>query len=176
MPALNDLLAPFGIAFGDAILEGQVPLEPDKPYYASGANIVRFPAGGHLHGWQLADKATEGDFSKNMYHSDVGAYAVPVLVVVLLQPGLWALLWSLHRNMLQSRLRLDKLCHSAHCLEKELNNGKLNGDCRRCEPVCGQPGRSRSHACSPGSCHSSGQSQPGDLLVQPSVCWHLDNY
>lgn len=60
MPALNDLLAPFGIAFGDAILEGQVPLDPDKPYYASGANIVRFPAGGHLHGWQLADKATEG--------------------------------------------------------------------------------------------------------------------
>ncbi|KAL0019909.1 hypothetical protein WJX77_006101 [Trebouxia sp. C0004] len=60
VPALNDLLSPFGIAFGDAILEGQVPLEPDKPYYASGANIVRFPAGGHLHGWQLADKATEG--------------------------------------------------------------------------------------------------------------------
>ena len=60
VPALNDLLAPFGIAFGDAILEGQVPLDPDKPYYASGANIVRFPAGGHLHGWQLADKATEG--------------------------------------------------------------------------------------------------------------------
>ena len=60
VPALNELLAPFGIAFGDAILEGQVPLEPDKPYYASGANIVRFPAGGHLHGWQLADKATEG--------------------------------------------------------------------------------------------------------------------
>ena len=60
MPALNDLLASFGIAFGDAILEGQVPLEPDKPYYASGANIVRFPAGGHLHGWQLADKAAEG--------------------------------------------------------------------------------------------------------------------
>ena len=60
VPALNELLTPFGIAFGDAILEGQVPLEPDKPYYASGANIVRFPAGGHLHGWQLADKATEG--------------------------------------------------------------------------------------------------------------------
>ena len=38
-----------------------MPLDPDKPYYASGANIVRFPAGGHLHGWQLADKATEGN-------------------------------------------------------------------------------------------------------------------
>ena len=60
IPALNELLASFGIAFGDAILEGQVPLDPDKPYYASGANIVRFPAGGHLHSWQLADKATEG--------------------------------------------------------------------------------------------------------------------
>ncbi|KAL3144492.1 hypothetical protein ABBQ32_004231 [Trebouxia sp. C0010 RCD-2024] len=60
IPALNELLAPLGIAFGDAILEGQVPLDPDKPYYASGANIVRFPAGGHLHSWQLADKATEG--------------------------------------------------------------------------------------------------------------------
>lgn len=60
VPALNELLAPFGIAFGDAILEGQVPLDPDKPYYASGANIVRFPAGGHLHTCQLADKATEG--------------------------------------------------------------------------------------------------------------------
>lgn len=60
VPAVNELLSPFGIAFGDAILEGQVPLDPDKPYYASGANIVRFPAGGHLHSWQLADKATEG--------------------------------------------------------------------------------------------------------------------
>ena len=60
MPALNDLLAPYSIAFGDAILEGQVQFEPDKPYYASGANIVRFPAEGHLHSWALADKATEG--------------------------------------------------------------------------------------------------------------------
>lgn len=81
MPALNDLLAPFGIAFGDAILEGQVPLEPDKPYYASGANIVRFPAGGHLHGWQLADKATEGDFSKKCI--------TLMLVHMLYQSWLW---------------------------------------------------------------------------------------
>ncbi len=66
VPALNELLAPFGIAFGDAILEGQIPLDPDRPYYASGANIVRFPAGGHLHGWQLADKATEGMTDHNI--------------------------------------------------------------------------------------------------------------
>ena len=60
MPALNDLLAPYGIAFGDAILEGQVGLDSEKLYYASGANIVRFPARGHIHGFYLADKATSG--------------------------------------------------------------------------------------------------------------------
>ncbi len=60
MPALNDLLAPYGIAFGDAILEGQVGLDSEKLYYASGANIVRFPARGHVHGFYLADKATTG--------------------------------------------------------------------------------------------------------------------
>ena len=79
MPALNDLLAPFGIAFGDAILEGQVPLEPDKPYYASGANIVRFPAGGHLHGWQLADKTTEGE-GLNIFPLHVAADAITSLL------------------------------------------------------------------------------------------------
>ena len=60
MPALNDLLAPFGVAFGDAILEGQLVVDTEKLVYASGANIVRFPAGGHLHAAELADKATAG--------------------------------------------------------------------------------------------------------------------
>lgn len=60
MPALNDLLAPYGVAFGDAILEGQLAVDGEKLVYASGANIVRFPAGGHLHTAELADKATSG--------------------------------------------------------------------------------------------------------------------
>lgn len=63
VPAMNDLLAPYGIAFGDAILEGQVGLDSEKLYYASGANIVRFPARGHVHGFYLADKATSGVFA-----------------------------------------------------------------------------------------------------------------
>lgn len=62
VPAMNDLLAPYGIAFGDAILEGQVGLDSEKLYYASGANIVRFPARGHVHGFYLADKASFGAF------------------------------------------------------------------------------------------------------------------
>lgn len=60
VPALNDLLAPYGIAFGDAVLEGQAMIDGEQVYYASGANIVRFPAGGHLHALALGDKATTG--------------------------------------------------------------------------------------------------------------------
>ena len=60
MPALNELLAPYGIAFGDAVLEGQMDLDGEQIYYASGANIVNFPAGGFLHAQSLADKAATG--------------------------------------------------------------------------------------------------------------------
>ena len=60
VPALNDLLRPYGIAFGDAVLEGQAALDGEQIYYASGANIVRFPAGGYLHAQSLADKAAAG--------------------------------------------------------------------------------------------------------------------
>ena len=61
MPALNDLLRPYGIAFGDAVLEGQATVDGEQIYYASGANIVRFPEGGYLHAQNLADKAAAGE-------------------------------------------------------------------------------------------------------------------
>lgn len=49
------------MAFGDMVLEGQLPeLAGDSPWYASGANIVRWPAAGWLHAAVLADKASEG--------------------------------------------------------------------------------------------------------------------
>ena len=60
MPALNDLLRPFGMAFGDALLEGQFSFGEEKIYYASGVNIVRFPAEGTLHAAPVADKAHVG--------------------------------------------------------------------------------------------------------------------
>jgi membrane-bound transcription factor site-1 protease len=60
VPALNDLLAPYGIAFGDAVLEGQATIDGEQVYYASGANLVRFPAGGYVHALGLADKASTG--------------------------------------------------------------------------------------------------------------------
>lgn len=63
MPALNDLLAPYGVAFGDAVLEGQATMDGEQVYYASGANIVKFPAGGYLHAQNLGDKAAAGEVS-----------------------------------------------------------------------------------------------------------------
>lgn len=47
-PALNDLLGPFGIAFGDKILSGDFSLFGEENRYASGTDIVRFPRGGYV--------------------------------------------------------------------------------------------------------------------------------
>lgn len=42
------------------MLEGPLQLLGEKLHYASGTNIVKFPAGGTLHAANLADKAVAG--------------------------------------------------------------------------------------------------------------------
>ena len=61
IPALNDLLQPFGAAFGDAVLEGDLVICEDDFGYMSGANIARLPAGSWLHTASMTDKATIGE-------------------------------------------------------------------------------------------------------------------
>lgn len=56
VPALNDLLAPYGIAFGDIVLQGKVVIYGQSIKYASGVNIMKFPAGGHIHAFNLQPK------------------------------------------------------------------------------------------------------------------------
>ncbi|XP_023211189.1 membrane-bound transcription factor site-1 protease-like [Centruroides sculpturatus] len=46
IPALNDLLAPWGMAFGDEVYEGDFTLGNHEMYYASGTSIARFPENG----------------------------------------------------------------------------------------------------------------------------------
>ena len=46
VPALNELLATWGIAFGDTVLEGDFTVGPHDMSYASGTGIVRFPQEG----------------------------------------------------------------------------------------------------------------------------------
>lgn len=60
IPALNDLLAPFGIAFGDKILNGDFSLLGEQNRYASGADIVRFPRGGYVHSFPFLDTSESG--------------------------------------------------------------------------------------------------------------------
>nr|AUS89414.1 SITE-1 protease [Sesuvium portulacastrum] len=57
VPALNDLLIPFGIAFGDKILNGDFTIDGEQSRYASGANIIRFPAGGYVHSFPFMDNS-----------------------------------------------------------------------------------------------------------------------
>uniref|UniRef100_J3MBK0 Uncharacterized protein n=1 Tax=Oryza brachyantha TaxID=4533 RepID=J3MBK0_ORYBR len=57
VPALNELLAPFGIAFGDKVLSGDFSINGEQTHYASGTDIVQFPAGGYLHSFQLQDNS-----------------------------------------------------------------------------------------------------------------------
>ncbi|XP_027072249.1 subtilisin-like protease SBT6.1 [Coffea arabica] len=60
LPALNDLLSPFGIAFGDRILNGDFVMNGEESRYASGTNIVKFPGGGYLHSFPFVDSSESG--------------------------------------------------------------------------------------------------------------------
>jgi len=64
VPALNDLLADFGIAFGGKVYSGEL-LWPRRDRYqnnaatfASGTSIIRFPAGGTLWSAKLSEQST----------------------------------------------------------------------------------------------------------------------
>lgn len=43
IPALNDLLSPWGVAFGDRVFEGDFIIGGHNMYYASGTVLNRFP-------------------------------------------------------------------------------------------------------------------------------------
>jgi len=43
IPALNDLLAPWSMAFGDEVFEGDFSIGDHEMYYASGTSIAKFP-------------------------------------------------------------------------------------------------------------------------------------
>jgi len=46
VPALNDLLAPYNISFGDGVYEGSYNIDRHEMYYASGTSIINFPDNG----------------------------------------------------------------------------------------------------------------------------------
>lgn len=60
IPALNDILAPFGIALGDKILNGDFFIDGEQSRYASGTDIVKFPRGGFVHRFPFMDSSESG--------------------------------------------------------------------------------------------------------------------
>ncbi|KAK4481216.1 hypothetical protein RD792_012099 [Penstemon davidsonii] len=78
VPALNDLLAPFGIAFGDKILNGDFVINGEQSRYASGTDIVKFPEGGYLHGFPFLDSSESGA-TQNVLFSGMSKADSPIL-------------------------------------------------------------------------------------------------
>lgn len=84
IPALNDLLKPWNIAFGDQVYEGEFKLGPHHDMsYASGSSIIRFPAEN-----SILLKRDLNDQSHEMLTNQVlKAKNVPVLGLLNVKPS-----------------------------------------------------------------------------------------
>ncbi|KAH6835322.1 SITE-1 protease [Perilla frutescens var. hirtella] len=78
VPALNDLLSPFGIAFGDKILNGDFVINGEQSRYASGTDVVKFPEGGYLHRFPFLDSSESGA-TQNVLLSGMSKADSPIL-------------------------------------------------------------------------------------------------
>ncbi|XP_061343832.1 subtilisin-like protease SBT6.1 isoform X1 [Gastrolobium bilobum] len=87
IPALNDLLAPFGIAFGNKILNGDFSLLGEQSRYASGTDIVRFPRGGYVHSFSLLDSSESGATQNVLLTSDMTKADSPILGLTVMGEG-----------------------------------------------------------------------------------------
>ena len=59
IPDLNDLLASWGIEFGDRVFEGNFKLNDHDMYYASGTSIRKFPKEGLVISANLHDQGAQ---------------------------------------------------------------------------------------------------------------------
>ncbi|XP_059306975.1 subtilisin-like protease SBT6.1 [Lycium ferocissimum] len=81
VPALNDLLASFGIAFGNKILNGDFVLNGEQSRYASGTDILKFPRGGYLHSFPFMDSSESGA-TQNILLSGMAKTDTPILGIL----------------------------------------------------------------------------------------------
>lgn len=68
IPAINELLSPFGIAFGNKILNGDFSIDGEQSHYASGTEIVKFPGGSYVHSFEFQD-TSDGGATHNMWQA-----------------------------------------------------------------------------------------------------------
>lgn len=84
IPALNDLLTPFGIAFGDKILNGDFSIDGEQSRYASGTDIVRFPAGGYVHSFPFLDSSESGA-TQNILVSSTNKVSIYIYIYIFIK-------------------------------------------------------------------------------------------
>ncbi|CAA0823328.1 Subtilisin-like protease SBT6.1 [Striga hermonthica] len=78
VPALNNLLEPFGIAFGDKVLNGDFVINGEQSRYASGTDIIKFPEGGYVHRFPFLDSSESGA-TQNVLLSGMSKADSPIL-------------------------------------------------------------------------------------------------
>uniref|UniRef100_A0AAY4EWD7 Membrane-bound transcription factor site-1 protease n=1 Tax=Denticeps clupeoides TaxID=299321 RepID=A0AAY4EWD7_9TELE len=80
VPALNDLISVWGMAFSDGLYEGDFTMADHDMYYASGCSIARFPEDGIVIGQALKDQGLEVLKQETMVVDNVpilGLYQTP---------------------------------------------------------------------------------------------------
>lgn len=87
VPALNDLLSSFGIAFGDKILNGDFTIDGEQSRYASGTDIVRFPRGGYVHSFPFLDSSESGATQNILLTSGMTKADSPILGLLEVNEG-----------------------------------------------------------------------------------------
>lgn len=63
IPALNDLLSSWSIAFGDRVYDGAYSMQDRSMYFGSGSVLVRFPHEGVVVAKKLKDQGTVRQYS-----------------------------------------------------------------------------------------------------------------
>lgn len=78
VPALNDLLKKYHIAFGDHVYDGKIALGKEFAYFASGTGIATFPSGGILVPFELTAQSNEILYKRKETHKVpiIGLYEV----------------------------------------------------------------------------------------------------
>ena len=95
VPALNDLLAPFGAAFGDRVMSGTVSFGTLAARIASGANLARMPANSTVHVVTSVSDATQANSGWNSAPSGVPGGGAGTAVLGLIHAGAGRLaLWG----------------------------------------------------------------------------------
>eukprot|EP00736_Rhodelphis_marinus_P012364 Rmarinus@m.1287 len=86
IPALNDLLAPFGLGFGDVVMKGSVHIDSASTQFLSGVGLFKAPAATFVSRQSLTDQGSP--LLGGRMHSAPSPFAKDAVVLAMTQPAL----------------------------------------------------------------------------------------